>query len=412
LDKASSSLRYAQPEAGAEALVEEESPVARLVQTILDRAAGTGVSDVHLEPDESAVRVRFRLDGVLHTAMTYSLGLRNAVISRLKILSHLDIAERRLPQDGRMTLEWGPQRTVDVRLSVLPSLHGEKAVLRLLNRAGQLIDLPALGLDATATETFLTALDCPHGMLLVTGPTGSGKTTTLYAALQVLNTPDVNIVTVEDPVEYHFTGITQVQIKEEIGLGFAQILRAFLRQDPDIMMVGEIRDLETAQIAIRAALTGHRVLSTLHTHDAVRAVTRLLEMGVDPFMVASSVSVIVAQRLVRRICPGCRQPDDRYSREQLRGLGFTEGETLTVGPVRGQGCASCHGTGYKGRIGLFEVLPVSEHFRARILERQTADQLKQQALADGLKTMRRSGLDKIQQGLTTVEEVIGVSTED
>ena len=412
LDKASSSLRYAQPEASSETLVEEESPVARLVQTILERAAGTGVSDVHLEPYESAVRVRFRLDGVLHTAMTYSLGLRNAVISRLKILSHLDIAERRLPQDGRMTLELGPKRTVDVRLSVLPSLHGEKAVLRLLNRAGQLVDLPALGLDATDTETFLTALERPHGMILVTGPTGSGKTTTLYSALQALNTPDVNIVTVEDPVEYHFTGITQVQIKEEIGLGFAQILRAFLRQDPDIMMVGEIRDLETAQIAIRAALTGHRVLSTLHTHDAVRAVTRLLEMGVDPFMVASSVSVIVAQRLVRRICLGCRRPDDRFSREQLRELGFTEEETPTVAPVRGQGCAACHGTGYKGRIGLFEVLTVSESFRSGILERQTADQLKQQALTDGLKTMRRSGLDKIRHGLTTVEEVVSVSTED
>ena len=412
LDKASSSLRYAQPEAGTEAVAEEESPVARLVQTILERAAGTGVSDVHLEPDESGVRVRFRLDGVLHTAMTYSLGLRNAVISRLKILSHLDIAERRLPQDGRMTLELGGQRTVDVRLSVLPSLHGEKAVLRLLNRAGQLVELPALGLDATDTETFLTALERPHGMILVTGPTGSGKTTTLYAALQVLNTPDVNIVTVEDPVEYHFTGITQVQIKEEIGLGFARILRAFLRQDPDIMMVGEIRDLDTAQIAIRAALTGHRVLSTLHTHDAVRAVTRLLDMGVEPFMVASSVSVIVAQRLVRRICPDCQRPDDRFSISQLREAGFTDAEVTSIAPLRGQGCVACHGTGYKGRIGLFEVLPVSDRFRSRILERQTAEQLKQQALADGLKTIRRSGLDKIKQGLTTMEEVVSVSTED
>ncbi len=412
LDKASSSLRYAQPEAGTEAVVEEESPVARLAQTILERAAGTGVSDVHLEPDESGVRVRFRLDGVLHTAMTYSLGLRNAVISRLKILSHLDIAERRLPQDGRMTLELGGQRTVDVRLSVLPSLHGEKAVLRLLNRAGQLVELPALGLDATDTEIFLTALERPHGMILVTGPTGSGKTTTLYASLQVLNTSDVNIVTVEDPVEYHFTGITQVQIKEEIGLGFARILRAFLRQDPDIMMVGEIRDLDTAQIAIRAALTGHRVLSTLHTHDAVRAVTRLLDMGVEPFMVASSVSVIVAQRLVRRICPDCQRPDDRFSIQQLREAGFTDAEVTSIAPLRGQGCVACHGTGYKGRIGLFEVLPVSDRFRSRILERQTAEQLKQQALTDGLKTIRRSGLDKIKQGLTTMEEVVSVSTED
>ncbi len=412
LDKASSSLRYAQPEAGTGAVVEEESPVARLVQTILERAAGMGVSDVHLEPGESGVRVRFRLDGVLHTAMTYSLGLRNAVISRLKILSHLDIAERRLPQDGRMTLELGGQRTVDVRLSVLPSLHGEKAVLRLLNRAGQLVELAGLGLDATDTDAVLTALERPHGMILVTGPTGSGKTTTLYAALQALNTPDVNIVTVEDPVEYHFTGITQVQVKEEIGLGFARILRAFLRQDPDIMMVGEIRDLETAHIAIRAALTGHRVLSTLHTHDAVLAVTRLLDMGVEPFMVASSVSVIVAQRLVRRICPNCQKPDARFSIQQLREAGFTDAEVTSVAPLRGQGCVACHGTGYKGRIGLFEVLPISDQFRPRILERQTAEQLKQQALADGLKTIRRSGLDKIKQGLTTMEEVVSVSTED
>lgn len=412
LDKASSSLRYAQPEAGTEGVVEEESPVARLVQTILERAAGTGVSDVHLEPGESGVRVRFRLDGVLHTVMTYSLGLRNAVISRLKILSHLDIAERRLPQDGRMTLELGGRRTIDARLSVLPSLHGEKAVLRLLNRSGQLVELAALGLDATDTETLLTALERPHGMVLVTGPTGSGKTTTLYAALQVLNVPDVNIVTVEDPVEYHFSGITQVQIKEEIGLGFARILRAFLRQDPDIMMVGEIRDLETAQIAIRAALTGHRVLSTLHTHDAVRAVTRLLDMGVEPFMAASSVSVIVAQRLVRRICPNCQGPDDRFSMQQLREAGFTGAEVTSIAPLRGQGCVACHGTGYKGRIGLFEVLPISDQFRSRILERQTAEQLKQQALADGLKTIRRSGLDTIKQGLTTMEEVVSVSTED
>ena len=412
LEQASSSLRYARPEAGTEALAEDASPVAQLVQTVLQRAAHMGVSDVHLEPYESAVQVRFRLDGTLHPMMTYSLSLRNAVVSRLKILAHLDIAERRLPQDGRMTLELGTGPTLDIRMSVLPSLHGEKVVLRLLNRAGQMVELSALGLDVTDTGILLAALERPHGMLLVTGPTGSGKTTTLYSALQVLNTKDVNIVTVEDPVEYHFTGITQVQIKEEIGLGFAQVLRAFLRQDPDIMMVGEIRDLETAQIAIRAALTGHRVLSTLHTHDAVRAVTRLLEMGVEPFMVASSVSVIVAQRLVRRVCLECRRPADPLSSAQLRELGFTEDEARTVVPVQGQGCAACHGTGYKGRVGLFEVLPVSAGFRARILERDTADRLKQQALADGLKTIRRSGLDAIMRGFTTIEEVMSVSTED
>ena len=412
LEQVSSSLRYARPEAGTEALAEDASPVAQLVQTILQRAAHMGVSDVHLEPYESAVQVRFRLDGTLHPVMTYSISLRNAVVSRLKILAHLNIAERRLPQDGRMTLELGTGQTLDIRMSVLPSLHGEKVVLRLLNRAGQMVELSALGLDVADTDILLAALERPHGMLLVTGPTGSGKTTTLYSALQVLNTKDVNIVTVEDPVEYHFTGITQVQIKEEIGLGFAQVLRAFLRQDPDIMMVGEIRDLETAQIAIRAALTGHRVLSTLHTHDAVRSVTRLLEMGVEPFMVASSVSVIVAQRLVRRVCLECRRPTDPLSSAQLRELGFTGDEALTVIPVRGVGCAACHGTGYKGRVGLFEVLPVSAGFRARILERDTAGLLKQQALADGLKTIRRSGLDAITRGLTTIEEVMSVSIED
>ncbi len=412
LEQASSSLRYAQPEAGAEALAEDASPVSQLVQTILRRAAHMGVSDVHLEPYESAVQVRFRLDGTLHPMMTYSLGLRNAVVSRLKILAHLDIAERRLPQDGRMTLELGARQTLDIRMSVMPSLHGEKTVLRLLNRAGQMVELSALGLDVADTGILLAALERPHGMLLVTGPTGSGKTTTLYSALQVLNTKDVNIVTVEDPVEYHCTGITQVQVKEEIGLGFAQILRAFLRQDPDIMMVGEIRDLETAQIAIRAALTGHRVLSTLHTHDAVQAVTRLLEMGVEPFMVASSVSVIVAQRLVRRVCPDCRQPADRLSSAHLRELGFTEEEASTVVPVRGHGCVACHGTGYQGRVGLFEVLPVSAGFRSLILERDTADRLKRQALAEGLKTIRRRGLDAIARGLTTIEEVMSVSTED
>ena len=412
LEQVASSLRYARSEAGPEALAEDASPVAQLVQTILRRAAHMGVSDVHLEPYESAVHVRFRLDGTLHPVMTYSLGLRNAVVSRLKILAHLDIAERRLPQDGRLTMELGAGQMLDIRMSVMPSLHGEKVVLRLLNRAGQMVEMPALGLDVTDTGILLAALERPHGMLLVTGPTGSGKTTTLYAALQVLNTKDVNIVTVEDPVEYHFTGITQVQVKEEIGLGFTQVLRAFLRQDPDIMMVGEIRDLETAQIAIRAALTGHRVLSTLHTHDAVRAVTRLLEMGVEPFMVASSVSVIVAQRLVRRVCLECQRPTDPLSSAQLRELGFTEDEASTVIPVQGQGCAACHGTGYKGRVGLYEVLPVSAGFRARILERDTADRLKQQALADGLKTIRRSGLDAITRGLTTIEEVMSVSTED
>jgi len=288
-------------------------------------------------------------------------------------------------------------------------LHGEKVVLRLLNRSGLTLDLTALGFEERDLATFLGALEQPDGMILVTGPTGSGKTTTLYSALQVLNTPDVNIVTAEDPVEYHFTGITQVPIKEEIGLTFATVLRSFLRQDPDIMMVGEIRDWETAQIAVKAALTGHRVLSTLHTGDAVRTVTRLLDMGVEPFMVASSLRVIVAQRLVRQICERCQKPDS-VPVDRLLHIGFTKDEAGGILPRRGQGCPTCHHTGYRGRLGVFEVLSVSETFQSLILQSASPDQLRQQARQDGLVSLRQSGLQKVKAGLTTIDEILGVST--
>lgn len=408
-ERASLSLLDTDPTPNGESMVAEDSPIVELVNTVVSSAARAGASDVHFEPFENSVRVRFRLDGVLQTKMTYPLRLRNAVISRLKILAKLDITERRLPQDGRLSMALPPEQSLDVRLSILPSLHGEKAVLRLLNRSGQTLDLSALGLEEIELATFLAALEQPDGLILVTGPTGSGKTTTLYSALQVLNTPDVNIVTAEDPIEYHFTGITQVPIKEEIGLTFALVLRAFLRQDPDIMMVGEIRDTETAHIALKAALTGHRVLSTLHTGDGVRTVTRLLDMGVEPFMVASSLRLIVAQRLVRRVCVACQKPDPTPY-DQLLKMGFHEREAQEVVPVRGQGCAACHSTGYRGRIGLFEVLPVSEDLQSLILQRASSDLLHHQVQKEGLRSLYRSGLEKVKTGLTTIDEVISVSS--
>ncbi len=408
LERASSSLLDGQSFQDGEAFVQDDSPIVDLVNTIMASAARGGASDIHFEPLEASVRVRFRLDGVLQTQMTYPIRLRNAVISRLKILAKLDITERRLPQDGRLSLALDSQQSLDVRLSILPSLHGETAVLRLLNRSGLTLDLSALGLDENDLSTFLAALEQPDGMILVTGPTGSGKTTTLYSALQVLNTPDVNIVTAEDPIEYHFTGITQVPIKDEIGLTFATVLRSFLRQDPDIMMVGEIRDWETAQIAVKAALTGHRILSTLHTGDAIRTVTRLLDMGLEPFMVASSLRLIVAQRLVRRVCVSCQRPDP-IPCDQLVKIGFAEDEARDVVPVRGQGCSVCHGTGYRGRIGLFEVLPVSDALQSLILQRTSSDSLRRQTQEEGVTSLRQSGLKKIKVGLTTIDEVVSVS---
>lgn len=408
LERASSSITATQSSAHDPSLSDVRAPLVQLVHRLLTRAAEAGASDVHIEPYEQFVRVRFRLDGVLHTEMTYPVRLRNAVISRLKILAHLDIAERRLPQDGRITLDVGRAKPLDVRVSVLPALHGEKVVLRLLDRSGLAPDLPSLGFDDVGLTQFLSALERPDGMILVTGPTGSGKTTTLYSALQIVNTPDVNIVTVEDPVEYNFPGITQVQVKEDIGLDFSTVLRSFLRQDPDIIMVGEIRDRDTAQIAVKASLTGHRVLSTLHTTDAVRTVTRLLDMGVEPFMVASSIRLVVAQRLVRRICETCRQPDP-VPVSHLRRAGFSESESDDVMPQRGQGCEVCHHTGYKGRIGLFEVLPVTEDLQSLILQVPPADVLKRQAVKDGLVSLRQNGLKKVQAGLTTLDEVVTMS---
>ncbi|RMH04622.1 MAG: type II secretion system protein GspE [Nitrospirae bacterium] len=398
---------YGQP-AEDERHPEDSAPLVTLVNRLLSEAIRLGASDMHLEPYEACVRVRYRVDGVLHPVMTYPVKLRNAVVSRLKILANLDIAERRLPQDGRFCFK-GPAGTeVDVRMSVLPCLHGEKVVLRFLHQTGLSMDLAQLGFEPDELPLFLEALERPEGMIVVTGPTGSGKTTTLYSALHLLNTPDVNIVTAEDPIEYHITGVTQVQIHEDIGLTFSAALRAFLRQDPDILMIGEIRDHETAHMAVRAALTGHRVLSTLHTTDAVRTIARLLDMGIESFLVASAVSLIVAQRLVRRICPFCREPDP-LPKDHLVKLGFSPEEANVVIPMRGAGCPSCYQTGYKGRIALFEVLPLTETLQARITQHPSLEELRCCTRQMGVRTLRHSGLRKIHSGLTTIQEVIGAT---
>ena len=392
-------------------LLEDKAPIVNLVNRLLRGAEEIGASDVHFEPTELFVRVRFRLDGVLRTLTHLPKRVRQAVVARIKIMANLDIAERRLPQDGRMKLQVDPAHSIDVRVSVLPCLHGEKVVLRLLDRSKLNLDMNALGLEKPELESILSALENPNGMILVTGPTGSGKTTTLYSALQYLNTPFVNIVTVEDPVEYHLNGINQMQIKEDIGLTFAAGLRSFLRQDPDIIMIGEIRDQETANIAVQAALTGHRVFSTLHTNDAPRTLTRLLDMGVEPFLISSSLSLIIAQRLVRRICDFCKERDVNPP-EQLIALGFDQEELQGVDPMKGRGCVRCHQTGFSGRIALFEIFPLSEGFHHKILSRAPAHELKAAAVQAGIHTLRQSGLTKIRGGVTTIDEVASATTSD
>jgi type IV pilus assembly protein PilB len=411
LREALSGLPESEDHVNGHDLLEDKAPIVNLVNRLLRGAEEIGASDVHFEPTELFVRVRFRLDGVLGTVTHLPKRVRQAVVARIKIMANLDIAERRLPQDGRMKLQVDPAHSIDVRVSVLPCLHGEKVVLRLLDRSKLNLDLNTLGLEKPELENILSALENPYGMILVTGPTGSGKTTTLYSALQYLNTPFVNIVTVEDPVEYHLNGINQMQIKEDIGLTFAAGLRSFLRQDPDVIMIGEIRDQETANIAVQAALTGHRVFSTLHTNDAPRTITRLLDMGVEPFLVSSSLSLIIAQRLVRKICDFCKERD-MNSPEQLVALGFDQEELQGVEPMKGRGCVRCHQTGFSGRIALFEIFPLSEEFHQNILSRAPAHELKVAALQAGIHTLRQSGLTKIQDGVTTIDEVASATTSD
>ncbi|MFZ5876235.1 MAG: type IV-A pilus assembly ATPase PilB [Nitrospirota bacterium] len=398
-----------QQDTGAETDI--EAPIIKLVNGILINAIKVGASDIHIEPFETSFRVRFRVDGALKTVMNLPLKIRNAATSRVKIMSKLDIAERRLPQDGRIKLKLSKKRDVDFRVSVLPCLFGEKIVLRILDKSNLSLDLGKLGFEPKAMDDFMKAINAPYGMVLVTGPTGSGKSTTLYSALSTINQPDINIMTAEDPVEYNLMGINQVQMKDDIGLNFAAALRSFLRQDPDVVMVGEIRDYETAEIAVKAALTGHLVLSTLHTNDAPSTINRLLNMGIEPFMVASSVVLILAQRLARRICSQCKE-EVKLSEETLITAGFSPSEVGSLKTYHGKGCQTCTDTGYKGRVALYEVMPVGEGIRELILQGGTADEIKRKAIESGMKTLRMSGLQKVREGFTTVEEVVGTTFAD
>jgi type IV pilus assembly protein PilB len=380
-----------------------------VVNALVEEAIVMEASDIHVEPLENMIRIRFRLDGVLRPMHNLPKGLHQPLLARLKILSDLDIAERRLPQDGRMKIDGFPH--VDIRVAILPCLFGEKAVLRLLNQSGLALHLTNLGLDQLDLDRVTTALENPYGMILVTGPTGSGKTTTLYSALQFLNTPHTNIVTVEDPVEFQIQGINQLQIHEDIGLSFSMGLRSFLRQDPDVMMVGEIRDRETAQIAIQAALTGHRVLSTLHTMNGPGAITRLIDMGIEPFLVSSAISLIIGQRLVRKICGHCAEPD-AVSPLHLRDVGFDDDMIGTVHAMKGRGCTQCHMTGYKGRMALFETLPILERMHDIILSRASTSELRACAMQEGFRTLRQAGLVAVQQGRTTVSEILTETSDE
>jgi type IV pilus assembly protein PilB len=369
-----------------------------------------GASDIHIEAYEKSFRVRYRIDGSLYEVMSPPMKLRAALTSRLKIMAELDIAERRLPQDGRIKLKI-KDKEVDLRVSTLPCLFGEKIVMRILDKSNLMLDLTRLGFEPKALKDFMDAITSPYGMALVTGPTGSGKTTTLYSALQQINTIDVNIMTAEDPVEYNLMGVNQVHMKDEIGLNFAAALRSFLRQDPDIVMVGEIRDYETAEIAVKAALTGHLVLSTLHTNDAPSTINRLLNMGVEPFLVSSSVILILAQRLVRKSCQNCKKPE-KVPTQTFMDAGFTKEDAATVVSYKGEGCNACNNTGYKGRIALYEVMPVKEEIKELILQGASALDIKKLAIKLGMKTLRMSGLAKVKEGLTSLEEVVGTTFAD
>ncbi|MBI3131278.1 MAG: type IV-A pilus assembly ATPase PilB [Acidobacteria bacterium] len=388
----------------------EDAPVVKLVNMVLIDAIKRGASDIHVEPYEKTYRIRFRIDGILQEVMRPKLSLKDPLTSRIKILAKLNIAERRLPQDGRIKLRvnmGGKQKVIDYRVSILPCLFGEKIVLRLLDSDKLMLDLTKLGFEPESLERWDRQICKPYGMVLVTGPTGSGKTNTLYSSIAKLNTPDVNIMTAEDPVEFNFPGINQVQVKEQIGLNFAAALRSFLRQDPNIILVGEIRDFETAEIAIKASLTGHLVLSTLHTNDAPSTINRLMNMGVEPFLVATSVNIICAQRLTRRLCNACKQPEEHaMPAEALLKVGFTEAEIKRgfqlYKPV---GCEACNKRGYKGRVGLYEILEMSEGLKDMILTGASAIELREQAVKEGMITLRRSGCRKVIDGVSTIEEI-------
>jgi type IV pilus assembly protein PilB len=388
-----------------------DAPVVKLVNLVLLDAIRKGASDIHVEPYEKQLRIRYRIDGMLYEVMKPPLHLKHAITSRIKIMSNLDIAERRLPQDGRIKLKLGKGKEMDFRVSVCPVLWGEKVVMRLLDKSNLQLDMTKLGFEEHMLRAFKEAINKPYGMILITGPTGSGKTTTLYSTLSELNKSTHNISTAEDPIEYNLYGINQVQMHEEIGLNFAAALRSFLRQDPDIIMVGEIRDFETAEIAVKAALTGHLVLSTLHTNDAPSTVSRLLNMGIEPFLVASSVNLIGAQRLVRKLCGDCKAYVD-VPRQQLIDVGIPPEDVDEVKPMRGQGCKTCNNTGYKGRIAVYEIMTCNEEVKEFILNGASTLELKREAIRQGMKTLRMSAISKFREGMTSIDEVVRVTAPD
>jgi type IV pilus assembly protein PilB len=386
----------------------EEAPVIKLVNVVLMSAISKGASDIHIEPYEKEYRVRYRIDGILYNIMAPPLKMRDAITSRIKIMAKLDIAEKRLPQDGRIKIRFsdnGQQKDIDFRVSCLPTLFGEKIVMRLLDKGKLMLDMTKLGFEEESLKKLETQISKPWGMVLVTGPTGSGKTNTLYSSISKVNTPETNIMTAEDPVEFNLLGVNQVQVRENIGLNFAAALRSFLRQDPNIILVGEIRDFETAEIAVKAALTGHLVLSTLHTNDAPSTINRLMNMGIEPFLVASSLNLVCAQRLVRRICTNCKIDDD-VPPPALEQIGFLPDLAATVKPKKGTGCEKCNKTGYKGRVGLYEVMEITDELRELILVGASALELRRKAIEEGMITLRGSGLRKITLGVTTIEEVL------
>jgi type IV pilus assembly protein PilB len=385
----------------------DEAPIVKLVNIIMTDAVKRGASDIHIEPYEKEYRVRFRIDGVLQHIMSPPMKLKDAITSRIKIMAKMDISEKRLPQDGRIMLKMqmgGKKKQLDFRVNCLPTLWGEKVVMRLLDKENLRLDMTKLGFEAESLEKFQRAVLKPYGMVLVTGPTGSGKTNTLYSSVSLLNKPDTNIMTAEDPVEFQLHGVNQVQMKESIGLNFAASLRAFLRQDPNVILVGEIRDFETAEIAIKAALTGHLVLSTLHTNGAPETISRMMNMGIEPFLVATAVHLICAQRLIRRICSECKEEIPMPPQAKVE-AGFTPEEAKTVRVYKGKGCSTCNGTGYKGRAGLYEVMEIDDDIRELILIGASAVELKKKAIEKGMITLRRSGLVKVKEGVTTLEEV-------
>jgi type IV pilus assembly protein PilB len=397
-------------EISAEALAKqgEEAPVIKLVNVILMSAIQKGASDIHIEPYEKELRVRYRIDGILYNIMQPPMKFRDASTARIEVVSKMDIAEKRLPQDGRIKIRFqdgGEMRDIDFRVSCLPTLFGEKIVLRLLDKTKLMLDMTKLGFESESLHKFEIAIAKPWGMVLVTGPTGSGKTNTLYSSIARINTPETNIMTAEDPVEFNLMGVNQVQVRENIGLNFAAALRSFLRQDPNIILVGEIRDFETAEIAVKAALTGHLVLSTLHTNDAPSTINRLMNMGIEPFLVASSLNLVCAQRLVRRICKNCTEPDPTPP-PALMQAGFSAEDAKKVVPNRGKGCEKCNNTGYKGRVGLYEVMEITEEIRELVLVGASALELRRKAVEEGMLTLRNSGLRKVKEGVTTIEEIV------